>query len=83
MAIQNKKPSKLIPGETAPSELWIDPSRLPTRLAQRNPLALASLPQVMHRLQSENEVQGNAKRRKPENSALRHWVELGDMLLKK
>jgi hypothetical protein len=84
------KPQKSTPvlEEITSSEVWLDPLRLPTRLAQRNPLTSASLPQVLHRLQSSNgdklESQAkNSKRRKSENAVLRHWMDLGDMLLKK
>lgn len=88
VAIKDKKFSKIIPGKTAFSGVWIDPLRLPTRLAQRNPLASASLPQVLHRLQSKpgNEVEGkgkNSKYSRAESTALRYWMELGDILLKK
>jgi hypothetical protein len=85
MAIEGKK-SKRSLEEPEGSELWLDPARLPTRLAQRNPLASASLPQALHQLDSNRrtmaQVRGkNSKRRKPENAVLRYWMELGDKLL--
>jgi hypothetical protein len=67
----------------------VDPVRLPTRLAQRNPLASASLPQFLCRLRLSvaNEPAvvhaGNCRRRKQEDAVLSRWLDLGDMLLKK
>jgi hypothetical protein len=83
-----RKKSKRSPEEPEDSELWLDPARFPTRLAQRNPLASASLPQALHQLESNSraraQVRGkNSKRRKPENAVLRYWMQLGDKLLNK
>jgi hypothetical protein len=82
---ETKKPKRLLT-DPETSELWVDPARLPTRLAQRNPLASASLPQVLHQLQSNVEnktpIRGKgSKRRKSENAILRYWMELGDKML--
>lgn len=86
MTSEDKK-NKPFLEEIISSEVWLDPARLPTRLAQRNPLASASLPQFLHHLHSHstNKAQVRAKipkRRKPENAVLRYWMDLGDKALK-